>query len=97
MKINFLRLAKEELNDASNYYEAQQQGLGEKFSQEVESTLERIRLLPNAWQPLSKNTRRCQTKKFPYAIIYQVCENEILIIAISHIRKKLNYWQNRIN
>lgn len=96
MKINFLSSAEAEFDETYRYYESQQQGLGEQFATEIEKTLDRIKLLPNAWQPLGSHTRHCQTKHFPYAIIYQVRDNEILIVAITHIRRELEHWQNRM-
>jgi plasmid stabilization system protein ParE len=96
MKISFLFSAEAEFDETCLYYESQQQGLGEQFATEIEKTLDRIQLLPNAWQPLGKRTRRCQTKRFPYAVIYQIKDNEILIVAITHIRRELEHWQNRM-
>ncbi len=98
MRIAFLELAEKELEEAYDYYQSQQQGLGDVFFEELEQTLERIELLPNAWKPLGKHTRRCKMNAFPYAVIYQLRNHdEILIVAIAHSRKKLHYWQDRIH
>lgn len=51
MKISFLSPAETEYDESYHYYESQQQGLGEQFATEVEKTINRIKLLPNAWQP----------------------------------------------
>ena len=71
MKIRFLEIARQELDDAVAYYNEEVAGLGESFLLEVLSTIERIHRYPDAWSPLSENTRRCRLRRFPYTLIYQ--------------------------
>ncbi len=96
MKIVFLENAQLELDDAIDYYNLERPGLGEEFLQEVLSSLDRVAQFPDAWHPLSKNTRRCQTRRFSYGIIYSASENSILIVAISHLHRRPFHWQERI-
>jgi hypothetical protein len=96
MKINFLKIAQIELDDAIEYYNYELPGLGDAFLTEVLNALDRIGEFPEAWHPNSKRTRRCQTRRFPYGIIYQVREQEILVVAIAHLHRKPNYWKDRI-
>ncbi len=95
MKLIFLEEAEQELADAIAYYNLEKPGLGDDFLLEVLSSLHRIDQFPDAWHPLSENTRRCQTRRFPYGIIYTVLDNSILIIAISNLHRKPNHWQDR--
>ena len=95
MKIRFLQEAQYELDDAIDYYNLESEGLGQEFLQEVINALDRIVNFPNAWHSLSKNTRRCQTKRFPYGLIYSEMEKEILIISVSNLHRKPNHWKNR--
>jgi plasmid stabilization system protein ParE len=96
VKVRFLEAARNELRDAIRFYEAQRSGLGAEFRDEVRSTLERIKHLPEAWHPLSQNTRRCRTHRFPYGVIYQVKVEEILVVAIAHLHRRPEYWKKRI-
>ena len=82
MKIRFLEDAQVELDEAIDFYQNEHQGLGQKFLQEILNALERIANFPQAWHPLSDNTRRCQTRRFPYGVIYSVFQDEVLIIAV---------------
>jgi len=95
MKITFLEEAKDELDQAIEYYDLQSPGLGQQFLQEILNTLDRVASFPQAWHPLSENTRRCQTVRFPYGLIYAVLENEILIISVSNLHREPNHWKNR--
>jgi len=35
-------------------------------------------------------------ERFPYGVIYQISEDEVLIVAIMQLNRKPNYWQSRI-
>jgi hypothetical protein len=72
MRIRFLEIAQIEPGDAVAYYNYELPGLGEAFPTEVLNALDRIGKYPEAWQSFSKRARRCQTRRFPYGIIYQI-------------------------
>lgn len=71
MRIRFLKIAEIELDEAIHYYNNEAAGLGDLFLIEVLKCLDRIAIFPRSWHPCSKRTRRCQTRRFPYGIIYQ--------------------------
>jgi len=96
MRIRFLEIAQIELDDAIEYYNYEVPGLGEALLTEVMNTLDRIGKYPEAWQPSSKRTRRCQTRRFPYGIMYQIRKDEILVVAIANLHRKPDYWKDRI-
>ncbi|MBI3195889.1 MAG: type II toxin-antitoxin system RelE/ParE family toxin, partial [Ignavibacteriae bacterium] len=87
MRIEFLTVAEDEFVDAVNYYNQKQNGLGDEFNLEVEQTIKRIKEFSYAWSPLSTRTRRCLTNRFPYGVIYQVCDETILVIAVMHLHR----------
>lgn len=92
----FLEPAETELDEAIAYYDAQRQGLGGEFLVEVLLTLERIKAYPSAWPKLSYRTRRCRTRRFPYGVVYRANQDEILVVAISHLHRQPFYWVERI-
>ena len=96
MKINILDEASAELDDTFQYYEYEQENLGYRFISKFTDALELIKFYPNGWHPLSKRVRRCLVKGFPYGIIYQVREEEIIIVAVANLHRKPNYWVERI-
>lgn len=96
MKISFLAIAQIELDEAIEYYNYESSGLGQQFFMEIMKTLDLIAKYPEAWQTCSIRTRRCQTRRFPYGIIFQIRNDEILIIAISNLHRKPDYWNNRL-
>ena len=96
MRIRFLEIAEIELDQAIEYYNYESPGLGDAFLTEVLKALDRIGEFPKAWHPLSARTRRCQMRRFPYGIIYQVRQDEILIVAIANLHRRPDYWEYRI-
>ena len=96
MEIRLLEIAAIELDEAVSYYNSEQAGLGDDFIIEFINSLERIKAYPKAWNPFTQNTRRCQLRRFPYGIVYQLRETEILIIAISHLHREPDYWKDRL-
>jgi len=95
MNIEFLPLAKLELDDAIGYYELQLEGLGKRYKEEVRTSLNRIAVFPKAWTVIRPNIRKCVMHKFPYNILYSIQENTILIIAIAHHHRQPDYWIDR--
>jgi len=96
VRIQFLEIAQIELDEAIEYYNYETPGLGEEFLTEVLKTLIRIAEFPEAWRPCSQRTRRCQTRRFPYGIIYQILEDKILVIAVANLHRKPVFWMDRI-
>jgi plasmid stabilization system protein ParE len=96
MNARFLRAAQKELEDVIDYYNEQKEGLGNDLAWEAESALKRILLFPRAWSILSADVRRCRLNRFPYGLVYTVRENEILVVAVMHLRRKPGYWKDRL-
>lgn len=85
MQIRFLEIAQIELHESIEYYNLESNGLGDEFLVETLNALERIKHFPEAWHPFTDTTRRCQLHRFPYGIIYQILNTEILVIAVANL------------
>lgn len=96
MSFRILSCAEQELVEAVDYYNEQCPGLGFEFAAEIKKTFVRIDDFPNAWPLISKRTRRCILNRFPYGVLYQLRKNEILIIAIMHMKRDPATWQQRL-
>jgi plasmid stabilization system protein ParE len=96
MVIRFLEIARLELDEAVEYYNNESAGLGNQFLAEVLRAIDRIGEFPEAWHRLSQRTRRCRTRRFPYGIVYQIRGSEILVIAVANLRRRPEYWKDRL-
>jgi plasmid stabilization system protein ParE len=95
MKAILAEAARQELADTVAYYDVQGHGLGDSFLDEFQAAVSRVEELPEAWQPLSRNTRRCRLRRFPYGLIYRVTGETVLIIAVAHLHREPDYWRAR--
>ncbi len=97
MKYVFHPEAEVEFVSAIDYYEDCEQGLGYDFAVEVYSTLENSLGFPKAWPILEDDIRRCQTRRFPYGIIYVINNEDVLfILAVMHLHRDPEYWKDRV-
>ena len=96
MRTRFLRPARRELREIVRYYNAQIPHLGDEFRDEAWETVRRIKEFPLAWHPLGGATRRCQMQRFPYGIIYEPTEVEIVLIAVANLHREPEYWRSRV-
>ena len=96
MKIRFHPDAVLEFSAAVAYYEEYQRGLGLEFAEEVYAAVARIINYPDAFSPVSANTRRCLVNRFPYGIVYQVKLEILRVIAIANLHRRPGYWKERV-
>jgi toxin ParE1/3/4 len=83
------------LNEAIEYYESCELGLGYDFSVEVLAAIQYIINYPTAWPIIKDDIRRCLVNRFPYGVVYSREQGETFILAIMHLRQHPDYWKNR--
>lgn len=81
---------------AATAYEAGQPGLGERFIVSVEAAIESICQAPERWPTLEQDIRRRLTRVFPYAILFTIEEDYVLIVAVMHCHRRPGYWRTRV-
>lgn len=92
--------AANELNKASDWYEAQQPGLGYEFALAYEEALDRIEANPTQWGRLEtyrgkRQIHRCLLKRFPYYVVYEILPTEVVVLAVAHGSRRPNYFLRR--
>lgn len=65
------------------------------FSEEADRVLAQISRFPFSG-PEFGNIRRCLFHGYPYAVIYRVFPEFILIISVMHTSRRPGYWRSRI-
>ena len=94
MTFSFHPEAEIEFNEAIDYYEDKDRGLGYDFAIEVYATLQRIAAFPKAWPTLKGEIRRALVKRFPYGVLYAIEEQEIKVVSVMHLHRKPGYWEH---
>jgi plasmid stabilization system protein ParE len=93
--LTFRAEARDELEDAYNWYEDQKATLGEDFLGCVNSTLDRIEQRPETYGVVFQDFRRAVVNRFPYAIYYRIISSRIIVIAVVHGKRDPKTWQSR--
>jgi toxin ParE1/3/4 len=96
MHYEILAPARAELEEAFDFYEDRQLGLGDELTAEFQSAVTKILRNPALGRRLAGDVRRWPLHQFPYALIYQIRPDFILIVAMAHFRRKPYYWRNRL-
>jgi len=89
MNYRFHPEAECELHEAYDYYEAKREGLGGRFGGAFREALTRVLQRPLAWGLLEAPYRLCRLNRFPYGILYEPREGEVVIVAVMHPAKTI--------
>jgi len=95
MRIEFHPDAFAEYQAAVAHYEDRRPGLGARFILAIEKALESIRQAPERWPILEDDVRRRLTRVFPFAVLYTIEREYILVVAIMHCHREPGYWRRR--
>ena len=91
----FHRLAEHELNEAAQYYNLEDPGLGPAFLDEVDRCLASIQAHPELGVILREDVRRRLLRRFPYALLYRIKPTGIRILAVMNLKRRPTYWVGR--
>ena len=93
--VRFLRPAELEMLDAARYYELQAPGLGDDFLDKIDAAVRDIGTNPSRWPIIQSDIRRRLIHRFPYALLYRVDPDEVVIQATMHLHRRPDYWIDR--
>ncbi|PIP47248.1 MAG: plasmid stabilization protein [Deltaproteobacteria bacterium CG23_combo_of_CG06-09_8_20_14_all_51_20] len=96
MKVRFLLAAEIEMFDAAAFYEKQVALLGKNFLSIMEAAIDEISAQPETWPVIGDGVRKRPLRRFPYLILYRIEEEEIVIVAVMHQRRRPYYWGARL-
>ena len=75
-----------DLEEAIGYYESKVKGLGKRMERDFWKSVELIQKRPLISRIKHKHYRQSMLKKFPYAIIYETLNKEIVIYRVAHLK-----------
>lgn len=96
-KISFHPDAEAEMIAASLYYEAHQTNLGRRFLVSMQDALNRIVANPRIYPTVEADVRRCLVKTFPFGVLFREQPEEIVVMAVMHLRRDPGYWKDRLD
>jgi plasmid stabilization system protein ParE len=96
MIIRFSSDADAELAEARQWYAHQREDLDLEFMDSVNEALTQVICNPHLYPIVYRNLRRAVVRRFPFAIFFDVSEDEIQVIAVFHSRRDPEEWQSRV-
>ena len=94
----WLEIAPRALADAAEaqaHYASIDAQIGDDFAQAVQVALLRIQKDPLLYQALTRRSRRCVLRGFPYTLVDQVHSDFLRVVALTHQSRKPGYWRGR--
>ena len=88
--------AESDLQQAFNWYEKQEIGLGDRLLLSVERSIQSILRNPRMYQVIYKNVRRTLIRRFPYGVFYVLRSNSVVVLAIFHAMRDPHDWMRRL-
>lgn len=97
MRIRFMPEATADADHAADFYAAAEPDgdLDVEFLAEVKRVARLIGERPLAWTEIEPGVRRAVLRRFPYSLIYAAEPDEVLILAVSHHRRRAGHWRDR--
>jgi plasmid stabilization system protein ParE len=97
----FVPLARTDYFDLLDFYEARQTGLGDRFADDVERFVRRVRQFPLVYQsvsrpPTSRDVRIGATLRFKALLVYEVTATHVVVLSVSHRKRRRRPWRGRM-
>jgi len=93
--VRFLSEAATDVSLARDWYDARSAGLGDSFVRSLETTVDLIAALPEAFPEIASGLRRALLGRFPYALYYRLNGGGVDVIACLHTRQSPSRWRRR--
>ena len=95
------RRAEREIEQATEYYEAERSGLGALFHAALHATLDRIAAFPDSFATVmttrgGRRVRRGLVHPFSYMVVYVELPNSLRVVAVAHVKRRPAYWRRRL-
>jgi len=97
-RYQFHAAARAEYDAALVWYAQRSQDAAAGWIDLVSDGIESICSTPDAW-PLWRgrtDVRRRVLKRFPYSLVYLVHEDQVVILAVAHHKRRPGYWLPRL-
>jgi hypothetical protein len=95
MTVTYENAARLEGNDAADWYEKQQPGLGTRFLSQWKLAENRMIASPEIHRCFEGELRKCRFEIFPYALVFRIRGDKLQVIAVMHMSRNPGYWRER--
>jgi plasmid stabilization system protein ParE len=87
--------AEADLQEAYEWYEQRETGLGAEFMRCVDGCMQLIRRHPEIYPTIHRHVRQGVVRRFPYSVMYFTAGDNVIITAIFHAARDPRIWKRR--
>jgi toxin ParE1/3/4 len=87
--------ASRDTEEAWDFYESKQAGLGQTFLNRLRETIESISTIPEMYAIVWRNVRAARIRKFKNVVYYRAHVDRVEVLAVIHGRRDASAWKNR--
>ena len=95
LPINYLAKARQDFDESARWYAARSEIAAMRFVDAVDAAISQIASKSQSFPVVGRDHRECRVKGFPFRIIFRQLENQIVIVAVAHAKRRPNFWQGR--
>ena len=87
--------AEEDFTEALCWYAERSQRAAEAFEGEFDRALKSIAADPYRFPHCDERHRFYLMRRYPFQVIYREHDDQLVIVAVAHAKRKPGYWSNR--
>lgn len=96
LRVSYLPGARCDFDESFDWYADQSTVAAERFADAIDAALARITGDSNSLPHVDRIHQECSVKRFPFRVVFRRLDNEILIVAIAHAKRRPDYWRARV-
>ena len=96
LPVRFLPEARDEFDDAVDWYEQRRAGLGGDFLAQVRDVVRSIAAHPKMHAEVYQDVSKAVVARFPYVVLYREEAGEVVIVSVFHTARDPASWQSRV-
>lgn len=85
----------EDARRARDWYEQERAGLGLRFAECLNATVDSIATSPELFSLVDRTTRIAVIRPFPYGAYFRVESEQVVFLAVFHLHRKPGLWRRR--
>lgn len=96
MRARFLSPALDDLTEAAEHFEETELERKPRLFEALDHAVQLIKSNPFIGKPAKEGVRRFSLHRLPYDVVYQIRQNEIVIVSVAHHRRDSSFWIERL-
>jgi|SRR6267143_609074 len=87
--------AEADLQEAYEWYEQREAGLGVEFIRCVDRCVQLIRRHPEIYPTIHRHLRQGVVRRFPYSVMYFTDGDNVIVTSVFHVARDPKTWKRR--